>query len=536
MAVATHPTDALADLRRARRRHRSADVDVFEALYRAYLTAIVLGIGVLLLSGVTGDRRLGSEGVDRVRRDGGAAVGLAAALAVAIGLRSGGRGGPLVVEAADVRYVLLAPVDRTHALRGPAVRQLRFGAFGGATAGAIAGMLAYRRLPGTPGAWVAWGAAVGALAAVAAIGCAIVVSGTRVHRGVANLLALGVLGWSVADLLAHTVTSPLSWLGRMAIWPLHFDPLALAGAVVMAIPAAIGWVVVGGTSLEAAERRASLAGQLRFAATLQDVRTVIVLRRQLAQERPRTRPWIRIRAKGEGGWPIWRRGWHGILRWPAVRVVRLAIVGAAAGLSMVAVWRGTTPMIVVAGLLLFVTGLDAVEPLAQDVDHPDLADSFPIPTGDLQIRQVAPSVLVMVAVVIVAGATALAVTRDPAHVLPVAGILALPAAAVAAGAAAMSVVKGPPPLPGSDKVFLPPEATGMRLVFRLIWPPALVVASLLPALVAHNALVHHRPWVTATAAAEMPVVLLASLTLAWLRFQEQVHASMADATGGAFGG
>src|SRR5438105_10217010 len=94
--------DALADLRRARRRHRSADVDVFEALYRAYLTAILLGIAVLLLSGVTGDKRLDRAGVERVRRDGAAAVGLAGAVVVAIGLRSGGRGGPLVVEAADV--------------------------------------------------------------------------------------------------------------------------------------------------------------------------------------------------------------------------------------------------------------------------------------------------------------------------------------------------------------------------------------------------------------------------------------------------
>ena len=34
-------------------------------------------------------------------------------------------------------------------------------------------------------------------------------------------------------------------------------------------------------SPEAAERRSSLVGQIRFAATLQDVRTVIVLRRQL---------------------------------------------------------------------------------------------------------------------------------------------------------------------------------------------------------------------------------------------------------------
>src|SRR4051812_32412342 len=152
------PAAVLADLRRARRRHRAADVDVFEALYRAYLTAILAAIVVLLLSGITGDARVDKESIERIKDNGPAVVGLVGAVVVAIGLRSGGRGGPLVIEAADVRIVLLAPVDRTAALRGPALRQLRFGAFGGMTAGATAGLLAFRRLPGTPGFWVAVGA------------------------------------------------------------------------------------------------------------------------------------------------------------------------------------------------------------------------------------------------------------------------------------------------------------------------------------------------------------------------------------------
>src|SRR5438270_2789852 len=123
-------------------------------------------------------------------------------------------------------------------------------------------------------------------------------------------------------------------LGKLAIWPLKFDPLALFGVAVAVIVPVLALGVVGGTSLEAAERRASLAGQLRFAATLQDIRTVIVLRRQLAQERPRNRPWFRLpRPKGDGPRrPVWRRGWHGILRWPVSRVARLLMLSAVAGL------------------------------------------------------------------------------------------------------------------------------------------------------------------------------------------------------------
>src|SRR5438270_1824414 len=131
-------------------------------------------------------------------------------------------------------------------------------------------------------------------------------------------------------------------LGKLAIWPLKFDPLALFGVAVAVIVPVLALGVVGGTSLEAAERRASLAGQIRFAATLQDLRTVIVLRRQLAQELPRQRPWIRLPRAVPRQWltpagnaagfvngagrpartrhfPVWRRGWHGILRWPALR-------------------------------------------------------------------------------------------------------------------------------------------------------------------------------------------------------------------------
>src|SRR5207245_9660315 len=114
--------EARADQRAARRRRRLAEVDVFEAVYRVYLTGITLTMAVLLLAGATGDRRLRPSTVDAVRHHGAGVLGLVVALAVAVGLRSGGRGGPLVVEAPDVAHVLLAPVDRGAALRGPAVR------------------------------------------------------------------------------------------------------------------------------------------------------------------------------------------------------------------------------------------------------------------------------------------------------------------------------------------------------------------------------------------------------------------------------
>ena len=130
-------------------------------------------------------------------------------------------------------------------------------------------------------------------------------------------------------------------------------------------------------SVEAAERRSTLVGQLRFAATLQDIRTVIVLRRQLAMELPRLRPWFRLRVHGTDRFPVWDRGLRGIFRWPAARMARLVLLGVVAGFAARGAWAGTSPLVVVSGLRLFIAGLDAVEPLAQEIDHPSRRDSVP---------------------------------------------------------------------------------------------------------------------------------------------------------------
>ncbi|MDA8061761.1 MAG: hypothetical protein M0T80_04875, partial [Actinomycetota bacterium] len=156
--------DALADLRRARRSRRVGSIDPAEAIYRAYVTAILAGIALWLLSGVVGGTRVGPGEAARVAAHGGPIVGLVISVVLAVGLRSGGKGGPLALEAADVRHVLLAPIDRRIALRPQAWRQMRSGAVAAAGVGALAGLLAYRRLPGEVVAWLAAGAAVAALA------------------------------------------------------------------------------------------------------------------------------------------------------------------------------------------------------------------------------------------------------------------------------------------------------------------------------------------------------------------------------------
>jgi hypothetical protein len=523
--------EVLADLRRARRRRRTASIDPFEALYRAYVTAVLVGVAFWLLSGVVGGTRLGAGAAAGVAAHGPQAVGLAVGLAVAVGLRSGGRGGPLVIEAADVRHVLLAPVDRVVALRGPALRQVRFAAAAALAAGALVGLLAFRRLPGDPVLWVLCGAATAAVAVVGAFGAALVASGARIGSRVGSLLALAVVGWSAADLVTGMTTSPATLLAEVSLWPLRFRPEALAGAAVMVALAAGGLALVGRCSIEAAERRATLVGQIRFAATLRDLRTVVVLRRQLAQELPRQRPWLRLpRSVTVGGshhrrwWPVWRRGWHGILRFPALRLGRMALLGAAAGAAGVGVWHGITPLVFAAALALYVAALDAVEPVAQELDHPDRTDAYPEETGVLYMRQVGPPVVVMLLVGLVGVGAAVAVSGGRLLALNVGLADLVPAVLCATGAAMISVIQGPPPVFSSTDTMMPPEMAGIRALLRTAVPPAVATVGILPLLAGRHPAKGIGP-VNATVSVAPEVIVLVALVAAWVRYRERVGAS-----------
>lgn len=499
--------DALADLHRARRHRRLAGWNVIDALYKAYVAALVAGGAALALSGVVGDDRLGPSAVAGVVRRGPGAFGVAVGLAVALGLRSGSLGGPLALEAAEVRHVLLAPIERRYALRGPAVKQLRFGAFAGGAIGGVAGLVAFRRLPGTPGYWVLAVAVAGALAGVLAMGAGLVAAGQRWPKPLALLAGLLATAWPAADAATGRITSPLSLVGALAEWPLRFRPLGAGGLVIAAFVALAGVAAIGGLSLEAAERRGRLVTHLRFAATLQDIRTVLLLRQQLAQERPRSRPWVRIGRRRATKYPVWRRDWQGIARWPAVRLVRLAVFGVAAGLAMVGVWAGTSPLVVVAGVALFAAGLDAIEGLNQDLDHPDRRDSFPVPTGNLDLRHlVAPIVTVSVVNLIAVGVAA---AFDPVRAALVGLPLAIPAAITAVGGAAVNSLRQP-----ANPQTMMMDATGMVQVYRIGWPPFLSSVGPLMVLAVRSG----QP----AGAAAVIVTAVGVLVLGWVRQREAI--------------
>jgi hypothetical protein len=501
-------TVALGELRAARRRRFVAQLDVMEVLYRVYLAAIFGGIALAVIAGWVEEAPATASAIAAMKGHGPAVLGLALALAVLMGLRSGARGGPLAIEAGEVQYVLLAPIDRGAALRPAALRQLRISVLGGAVLGAVVGNFVFRRLPGSPVEWIACLALFGALLPLCTLSAALLGSGRRLRPLAATAIGAGLVAWSLADLLFGATSSPATMAGEIATLPLQGGgaPAALAG-IGLAIALILAWSglrSVGRIALEAARRRAALAAELRFSASVQDLRTVVLLRRQLASERPRRRPWIRLRARVASRHPIWRRGWQSFLRWPLGRVTRVLAIGIAAGAATAAAWSGITLLFVLPGLLLLVAALDLVEPLAQEADHPTRRELLPLPAATLIQRHLTASFAAMAALLLIGTLVALApgAAAAPAGV---GAVMLLPTALVLVVCAAFSATNDP------YAYVLVPKLGYAQSAAPIV---VAVVAAGAPVLAAREVARHGGSAVSAAASVEV-VMLLIGMAMAW---------------------
>jgi hypothetical protein len=511
---------SLAEWRRWRKRRQLADVHWIDALYRAELTGIACVIAFYALAGVIGDGRLSAAQMADVTRAGDAWLSLAAAFALAVGLRSGCRGGPLVLELADVRHVLLAPVDRARALRGPLLRQLRFLTFVATAGGLAAGFLAAHRLAGSAAGWMASATVFTVATTALAFGAALLASSWRLPSWLGTAVGVVLVGAAAADVAGVVPASPLVPWGRIGMWPVRPAWPGLVAVAISLVVIGLGLARVAGVSIESAERRSTLVGQLRFAATLQDVRTVIVLRRQLALELPRLRPWVRVRVRGTDRLPVWSRGVRGVLRWPAARAGRLLLLGVVAGLALRGVWSGTTPLVALAAAALFLAGLDASEAMSQELDHPSISGSAPVGRAALRVRHLAVAVAVMTLVAAVGVAAALLV--DPAGGGLALALTCAPAAALGGVAGAgVSLVGVPDPL---EALLMPPEVTGALQAFRVVRPILLALAGTLPVLAARAAADAGASALVAAGAATAGVACGFALFVLWLWQRDKLQA------------
>ena len=515
---------ALRDMRAARRHRRVQETEWFEALYRVYLAAIVIGGSVLFISGIFEDSVASTNDVSDLTAHGPNILGIIVAIALFLGVRSGASGGPIAVEDAEVRHVLLAPITIRAALRKPAIQRLRAAAFAGALAGAAAGQLAARRLPGSLGAWAFYGAIYGACVGLVWVGAALLVHGLRIHPTIATLIASALVFWQTGVTIADTTApGPFDAFGSMALWALHIEAIDLIAVGISAVTATAGIFVVGSLSLEALARRSNLVAQLRFAVTLQDIRTVMLLRRQLSQEQMRPTPWVALKRRGSLP-PVARRGVQSFLKFPARRYARMNLMVVLAALAQVAAYRGTTPAVVASGLCLFVFGLELVEPLSQEVDKPERTDSLPIDRGALMLRHLIVPAVMLFPFSVVAIAAAAIFEHDGAA-LATATVLAPFALATGMAGAVINAVKGAPdPLGDNAKnLFMPPEVAGMTTMTRAVLPVVVATLGSLPVIAVRESVESGNHPVAAAVRVCVGVALLLFLVVGWVRQRDAIR-------------
>jgi hypothetical protein len=70
----------------------------------------------------------------------------------------------------------------------------------------------------------------------------------------------------------------------------------------------------------------------------------------------------------------------------------------------------------------------------------------------------------------------------------------------------------------------PPEAAGMRIVYRTAWPPAIAVLGASPVIAAREAAANGTSGVDAALAGALAVVALSVLVGGWVRFRDDIKA------------
>jgi len=518
----------LNDLRKTRQRRRLGDTDWYDIAYRVYLFGLVgLTLVVWVSDAVDGAIGDGIDSADLLAR-GPSIVGLLVVAAFALGVRSGADGGPVAIEVADIRHVLLSPISRRSVMLRPVAQRLRAAAFALGLGGAVLGQLIATEVEGSRTAWAAACGAFGAIVGVTFVATAVIAHTLRVPRWLATMLAALALVWqgAVAWGIWHDETTgwqrvaPGNLAGRLALWGVDQRPVDVIAIVIAMAMTAAALLLGGQLRLEALVRRGELVSQLRFAATVQDLRTVVQLRRQLRSEMLRTRPWGQRRrptrppptvlAHGRASataastadssdWSpsasvIWRRDSRSLRRLPGARFFRIALLGAIGGVGA-ALTISASPLfgLVLLGALFF-AGLESLEPLSQEIDRPDLTDGIPIERGWIYAHHLVASAILLVFVGVTGAAVAVLVDPD---IGAMAFAVAIPMVwAGAMGPVVVTMLDAPTaPSPttllgtprDAETSLVPPEFAGFSTALRTLLPVLISAIGTVPVFVARFA-------------------------------------------------
>ena len=314
--------------------------------------------------------------------------------------------------------------------------------------------------------------------------------------------------------------SPATLAGKIVDLASRVRPARAAGRAPLLVLPLIGIYTCGGTGLEAAKRRAGLQAQLRFAATLYDVRTVILLRRQLAQELSRNKPWVRLpMRKGIRFAPI-RRGLQGLMRWPGSRIIRLFGLGAVAGFACLGAWNGVKPLILVAGGAMssrrsMPWSRRRKETIRIWVDRfRSSRDGSGYVTWSCRCSSCCSVGLF--------GALAIMPFGDPNTIMDVTAALFPCAVLASVCGAALSVTGEPAFAVAMRSPSL--EMMGMHMMFLITWPPAVAIIGVAPLPAGISAFEEGADVAASIAGWAVPVLMLDVFIMMWLLVKDSIKA------------
>jgi len=544
-------------LRRLRRDRRLGSTEWFDVAYRVYLFA--LG-GTALV--VWASDYLGGVIDDLTEAEllaiGPGAAGVAVAIAVAVGLRHGAEGGPVALEPGDVRHLLLAPVARRSVLVQPVGQRMRSVAFLLALPLAIVGQLVGRDTIGSRAAWAGASALFGVLVGLAYVSTAVLAHSARLPRPLAGVFGAVLVAWQIATCVATwrafeagdevgsiAQAGPFDLVGSVAMWGVDQRPIDMIGVAGVVIATVFALLAAGRLRIEPLERRGDLVSQLRFAATVQDIRTVVLLRRQLSSDGVRPKPWFarsrrqvpiagsgapasRPRRRRAASIPtslVVRRGVASFRRFSAARLARLASLAALGGFAAHAAVEWSPLAYVALTFITFLSGLELVEPLGQEIDRPDRTDGLPVDRAELySLLLIAPAMAAIPVAVIGAGVVA---ALDPSRA-GAAFALAVPVVlAGSIGSVATTVRDAPRPalvrdtnLVGAERTadnpFTLPEFAGVSTVINGLLPLVLSALCVVPV-----AVLDASPSVGVGVRAVAGVALCLAVLVLWVRRRDR---------------
>jgi hypothetical protein len=343
-----------------------------------------------------------------------------------------------------------------------------------------------------------------------------------VHRVVATTLGAALVAWQAASVFgASHPLGPFTTVGLLAVGRSDAAAFVALGVYAVITVCAVG--AAGKLHIEALARRSALVSQLKFAVTLQDIRTVVLLRRQLSQEHMRPDPWFAVPGVLRRQ-PVIARCLRSLAHFPLRRLARMCLLAAVVAVGMVAVWRGTTPGFVVSGLAAFMLGLDVIEPLSQEIDQPDRTDALPVERGLLLARHLVVPAVAVLPFVAVGGAVAWVLEPHGMTLLAVV-LVGTPAALGGVCGAVINAVKGAPdPLGNANAgLYMPPEVSGMGTVVRAAWPPFVAIVASAPAAILVRARDNGANIPATMVRTALGVGLVCFLTAGWVRQRDAIR-------------